>query len=115
MKTTITLLERDGRSTVLDYTSRLVCSKQHNGAFTLWLTETSDLGCVRRLIARELSTPGDFIDAVLSVNAWTDLQLDHRTIRDVLCVSFARLDAGFAMLVGHAARDRIERSRSRAA
>jgi len=115
MKTSVTLLEREGRSAVLDYSSRLVCSKRPNGAFSLWLSELSDLGNLRRLIARQVRTPGEFVDAVLSVNDWTDLELDCETIRDVICIPLARLDPDFARIVGHLARHRIVRSDPRAA
>ena len=115
MKSTVTLLEREGRSTVLDYTSRLVCSKRSNGALSLWLTESSDIGSVRRLVAREVRTPAAFVDAVLSVNEWTDLELDYLTIRDELCDRLRKVDPDFAASVGHLANDRFRRAHPRAA
>jgi hypothetical protein len=115
MRTSVTLLERDGRSAVPDCISFLLCSKRPDGAFLLWLTETSDLGRVRRIVARQVRTPGEFIDAVLSVNDGTELKLDCETIRDAMCAPLARLDPDFAIFVGHLAQTRITRTDPRAA
>ncbi len=115
MKTSVTLLEREGNGAALAHTDSLICSRRPNGAFSLWLTRTSDIGKVRHIVGRQVRTPAEFVDAVLSINGWTDLRLDYETIRDVICVVLDRIDPDFATVLGHLVQSRIVSSGPRAA
>lgn len=99
MASSVTLLEREGRSTALDYTSTLVCAKLKDGTFSLQLVEYSDIAKLRHPIAKHISTPREFIDAVLSIMGWTDLQLDYDIIVDEMSAPLRDLDPEFSSAV----------------
>ncbi len=101
------VLEREGRSTVLDYTIRLVCSRHKGGSFSLSLTETSDIGDLHHPVAKRIRSATGFVDAVMSVMGWTELEIDYDVIVDEVCVALRTLDASFAdSILDHIAAER---------
>ena len=100
------LLERQGTSTVLDYTISLVCDRNKAGAFSLTVVESSDLGEIRSAVAKGIRSPKAFVEAVLSITEWTELKIDFDVIVDEICVPLRKLDSGFAAsIVDHVEAD----------
>jgi hypothetical protein len=101
------LLEREGRSAVLDYTIGLVCNRHKGGSFSLTLTESSDLGDLHHTVAKRLRSPRAFIDALMSLMDWTELEIDFDVILNEICAPLRDLDAAFAdAIVEHIEADR---------
>ena len=96
MVLSIKLLEREGRSTVLDYTITLLCTKHKGGTFSLTLVESSDLGDLRHAVGKRIRSARGFVDAVLSLRDWTELDIDYDFITDEICGPLRALDNGFA-------------------
>jgi len=103
----VKLLEREGRSTVLDYTITLLCAKQKAGTFSLTLVESSDLGDLRHAVGKRIRSPKGFINAVLSLRDWTELDIDYDVIVDEICRPLRNIDADFAeAVIDHVEADR---------
>ena len=103
------LLEREGQSTVLDYTISLVCGRHKSGAFSLTLIEASDVGDLHHPVAKKIRSPRAFVAAIMSLMDWTELEIDYDVIVKEICVPLRTLDADFAeSIVEHIATDRSD-------
>ena len=107
MVLSIKLLEREGRSTVLDYTITLLCAKHKAATYSLTLVESSDLGDLRHAVGKRIRSPKNFVDAVLSLRDWTELDIDYDAIVGEICEPLRNLDADFAdSVVNHIENER---------
>jgi hypothetical protein len=101
------LLEREGRSTAVDYTITLFCARHRAGSFSLTLVESSGLGDLRHAVGKRIRSPKGFVDSVMSLREWTELDIDYDIIVDEICMPLRKLDPAFAnSVVDHVEADR---------
>ncbi len=80
MSNTVTLMEQDGNSPVLFWTTKLVGAGHADGTVSLWVVEESAFGRVTHQVATRSSSAREIVAAMTSGADWSDLEIGYDAI-----------------------------------
>jgi hypothetical protein len=108
MPRTITLMEQDGNSPALFWTTKLIGSAHKDGSLSIWAVEESAFGRVTHTVATRVAAADEIIPALLSLSELCELEIGYDEIAGTVGSRIAELDAHIADAVRHAAAELMQ-------
>ena len=99
MAKTVVLMEREGSSPAIFWTTKLVAARQDDGSLSLWVIEDSAFGQVTHRVVANATSPEEINPVLLSLSDWSDLRIGYDDIVGTIGPRLAVLDAHLAEAV----------------